>query len=272
MATDLQHQVAGQDEFRGNHLENRFKRLPVAGPAQGLHVVVGQVEIHLREGHLHFGDQHAEEGPALVEPLQQFQLLRIPVQFLLEGGAHAKPTGQQEAALGPAEHPGDRPQAGEVLRAALAPGRPAGDLQLADFFDRGDLLEEGHQVGVVVHQAAVVLAGAGRQPHHQLVPAGGVVHMAGDQAVLQHRRGDGFQVVERQLRQGILRGEHFPLLGDLDAAIEGAAGLGQDCLVGRAAAPTNRAPAAMEDAEGHAMVDRQLLQGNLGPVDLPVAR
>ena len=143
MAADLEHQVAGQDEFRGDHLEDRLERLPVAGPAQGLHVVVGQVEIHLGEGHLHLGDEHAEEGPALVEPLQQFQLFGIAVQLPLEGGAHAKPAGQQEAALGPAKHPGDRPQAREILRATFAPGWPAGDLQLADFFDRRDLLEEG---------------------------------------------------------------------------------------------------------------------------------
>ena len=96
--------------------------------------------------------------------------------------------------------------------------------------------------------------------------------MAGHQAVLQHGRGDRFQVVERQLRQGIFGGEHFALFGDLDAAIEGATGLGQDRLVGRPATPADRAAAAVEDAQGHAMVDRQLLQGNLGPVDLPVAR
>ena len=41
---------------------------------------------------------------------------------------------------------------------ALAAGRPARDLQFADFFNRGDLLEKGHQIRVVVHQGPVVAA------------------------------------------------------------------------------------------------------------------
>ena len=202
---------------------------------------------------------------------QQLELFGVLGEFLLQGRPHPEPTGQQEAALGPAKYPGDGPQAGEVLGATFTAGRATGDLQLADLFDRGHLLEEGHQVRVVVHEGPVVVPGAGRQPPHQVIPAGGVVYGGTHQAVLQHGGCHRFQVVEGQFGQGILRGQHLSLFGDLDAAAEGAAWLGQDRLVGRPPTPAHGAAAAMEDPQGHPVLDGQPLEGNLGFMDLPVA-
>ena len=177
---------------------------------------------------------------------QQVQLLGVVVDLLRQGGAHTEPARQQEPALGPAEHPGDRPQTGEIPGAGLAAGRTAGDLQLADLLDRGDLLEKRHQIGVVVNQGPVMLAGALGHAAHQLVPARGGIQLVGHQAVLHHRRRDGFQVVKGKFRQAVLGGQHFTLFGDLDPALQCAAGLGKDGLVGRAAAAAHRSTPAVE--------------------------
>ena len=99
-----------------------------------------------------------------------------------------------------------------------------------------------------MHQGPVVVAGSGRQPLHQGIPAGGVIDRGADQAVLEYRGGDRFQVVESQLGQGVLGGEHLALFRDLDPTPQGAAGLGEDRLVGRAAAAANGSAAAVEDA------------------------
>ena len=122
-----------------------------------------------------------------------------------------------------------------------------------------------------MHQGPVVVAGTGRQPLHQGVPAGGVINRGAHQAVLEDRRGDRFQVVKGQLGEGVLGGEHLALFGDFDAPPHGAAWLGEDRLVGRTAAASYRATAAVEDTQGHAVLGGELLQGDLGPVNLPVA-
>ena len=144
MVADLEHQIAGAAELGGDGGEDRCEGFAVLGAPQGDHVVMGQFEVDLGEGHLHLGDEHAEEGPTLIQQLQEFHLGEVACHLLMEGHANAVPAGEQEAALGPAEHPGDGTKAREILGAALAAGRTARDLQLADFLDRRDLLEEGH--------------------------------------------------------------------------------------------------------------------------------
>ena len=88
---------------------------------------------------------------------------------------------------------------------------------------------------------------------------------------MQHSGGHRLEVVERQFRQGVFRGQHLPLFGDLDPPFEGAAGLGQDRLIGGAATTADRAAASVEDAQADVVLTAQRLQGDLGPVDFPVA-
>ena len=95
-------------------------------------------------------------------------------------------------------------------------------------------------------QSSVVAAGAGRQPGHQLVPAGGGVQLVGHQAVLDDGCAHRFQVVESQLWEAVLRRQHFSLLGDFDAALQGPAWLGEDRLIGRATASADRSTATVE--------------------------
>ena len=161
MACDFQNQFAGQFVFLGDHLEDRFKGFPLFGVPQAVHVVMGQVEIHLGEGHFHFGNEHPEERPTLMEAPQQVELFGVAAHFFRERRAEAKPARQKEPTLGPAEDPWNGPQAGEVLGTGFASGWSTGDLQLADFLDRCDLLEKRHQIGIVVNQSPVMVPRAG---------------------------------------------------------------------------------------------------------------
>ena len=206
-----------------------------------------------------------------MERAQQRQLIWISLQFLAERGADSEPAGKQEAALGPAEHPGNGAEAGEVSGPRLASCGSTGDLQLADLFDRGHLFEEGHQIGVVVHQGSVVTAGTLGQPCHQVIPTGRCIQLIGHQAVLHHRGGHGFEVVERQFGQAVFRSQHLTLLGDLDPALKGSTGLSKDRLVSRATTAADGTATAMEQSQGHAVVGGQILQRDLGFVNFPVA-
>ena len=52
--------------FLGDRVVDALKGVSVILSAQAVHVVASQLQIHLGESHLHFGDQHPEERPALV--------------------------------------------------------------------------------------------------------------------------------------------------------------------------------------------------------------
>ena len=69
------------------------------------------------------------------------------------------------------------------------------------------------------------------------------------------RRGDQrLEVAARRGRMGVLGGDHLTLLGDPQRAVDAARRLGQDRLVGRSAAPTDGAAAAVEQAQPDAGV------------------
>ena len=92
-----------------------------------------------------------------MEAPQQVELFGVAAHFFRQRCAKAEPARQKESALGPTEDPGNGPQAGEVLGAGFASGWSTGDLQLADFLDRCDLLEKCHQIGIVVNQSPVMV-------------------------------------------------------------------------------------------------------------------
>ena len=109
------------------------------------------------------------------------------------------------------------------------------------------------------------------QAGHELVPARRRIQLIGDQAVLHHSGGHGFQVVKRQFGQAVLRCQHLALLGDFDAPLECSTRLGQDGLIGRSAASAHGSASSMEQPQRNAMAAGQLLQSHLGLVNLPVA-
>ena len=70
--------------------------------------------------------------------------------------------------------------------------------------------------------------------------------------------------------QGVLVGDDLALLGDLDRAVEAAVGLRHDRLGRRTAAATDRAAAAVEQPQHHAVLAGDVAQRALGAVDLPL--
>ena len=67
-------------------------------------------------------------------------------------------------------------------------------------------------------------------------------------------------IIARQPRQAVLVRHHLALLGDLDGAVHGSPGLGQDRLGGRPAAEPDGAAAAVEEAQLHARFRGHLAQ------------
>ncbi len=69
----------------------------------------------------------------------------------------------------------------------------------------------------------------------------------------------------------VLVGDDLALFGDLDLAFQGAPGLGEDRLVGGAAAAADGAAAAVEEPQPHPVAVGDVAQSALGAVDLPLA-
>src|SRR6185312_15238666 len=92
------------------------------------------------------------------------------------------------------------------------------------------------------------------------------------QARLQRRRGQDFQVAAADFRIGIFRRDDLALLGDADLAIHGAAGLRDDGVIARPAAAADRAAAAVEQTQAHPVALEHLDEPDLGLVELPAGR
>ncbi len=88
----------------------------------------------------------------------------------------------------------------------------------------------------------------------------------------QHGRDGELEVLAGQLGQRVLVADHLALLGELDLAVEHAPGLGQDRVVGRAAAPADGAAAAVEQPQPHPVPGGDVAQRALRLVDLPLRR
>jgi hypothetical protein len=88
---------------------------------------------------------------------------------------------------------------------------------------------------------------------------------------LQHRGHRQLEVLPGQGGQRVLVGDDLALLGHLDRAVQRAVRLGQDRLVGRAAAAADRAAAAVEQPQPHAVPGRHVAQRPLRLVDRPLA-
>ena len=89
------------------------------------------------------------------------------------------------------------------------------------------------------------------------------------QARLQRRGGEDFQIVAADFGVGIFAGDDLALLGDADLAVHRAAGLRDDGVIARPAAAADRAAAAVEQPQPHVVALEHLDQADLGLVELP---
>src|ERR1700742_631513 len=117
---------AGQaQDFADGQLVLFLDRAPGAGQVGGdeaVDVVGGDLEVGLEEGHLDVGEEGGEEAPAAAVAAGHRRELVVEARGAgrRQAAADAEPAGDDLAALGPAEDPGDRAQGGD----AAAPGRP----------------------------------------------------------------------------------------------------------------------------------------------------
>ena len=137
-----------------------------------------------------------------------------------------------------------------MLAGLLARRRPAADVQRRDLGDDGRVPEIIGEALGLVDQVAIGLEGLRRQLVHR-----GQIFLARralprlQQARLQRRGSEDFQIAAADFGVGIFAGDDLALLGDADLAVHGAAGLREDRLVARPAAAADRAAAAVEQPQ-----------------------
>ncbi len=89
------------------------------------------------------------------------------------------------------------------------------------------------------------------------------------QAGFEGRGGQNFQIVAADFGVGIFAGDDFALLGDADLAVHRAARLRNDGVIARPAAAADRAAAAVEQPQPHAVTLEHFDQPDLGLVEFP---
>src|ERR1700722_5724934 len=89
------------------------------------------------------------------------------------------------------------------------------------------------------------------------------------QARLQRRRRENFEIVEADFRISVFAGDDLALLGDPYLAVHRPARLRDDRIIARAAAPSDRAAAAVEQPQPHMVPLKHFDQANLGLVEFP---
>ena len=92
------------------------------------------------------------------------------------------------------------------------------------------------------------------------------------QARVERGRDQRFEVAAAELGIRILAGDDLALLGDAQAARDASRRLREDRLVARPAAAADRAAAAVEQAQLHAVRRRRVDQRALGAIERPVRR
>ena len=89
------------------------------------------------------------------------------------------------------------------------------------------------------------------------------------QARLQCRRGENFQIVAADFGVGIFAGDDFALFGDPDLAVHRTAGLRDNGVIAWPAAAADRAAAAVKQPQAHMVALEHLDQLDLGLVEFP---
>ena len=204
-------------------------------------------------------------------PQERHALVGMLGEPLLHRAAEAVPARQHQPALRPAEHPGDGAQ---VLDRAglLARGRPAADVQRRDLVDDGRVPEIVDEAVGLVDQAAIGLEGerprAPPSPSRYSRARRAAARAAAGSPPASRRpgfRGCG----GRPRRWNICDAIISPCSVMRICAVHRAAGLREDRLVARAAAAADRAAAAVEQAQAHAVALEHVDEPDLGLVELP---
>ncbi len=253
-------------------LADQVEHVPQVGVDQRLDVVLGDPQVGLGQRHRHVGQEGAEEVPPVVHLVED-----VAEPGLADGGepvTDAVPAGHDLPGLRPAEHPRDRAQAGEAGAAVRPPRRPGADVEVGQQLDRCRLDEVRREVGVL--DQAPVASSAPRPTATSITSsyrrsASSVVRGSRCSTVASSvaaRVSSRFSRARR--RQRVLVRDDLALLGHLDLAVEGAPRLGEDRVVGRAAAAADRAAAAVEEPQPYAVAARDVAQLALGAVDLPL--
>ena len=202
------------------------------------------------------------------------------MQKLVHRATQAEPARQRDAALPPAERPGNGAQ---ILDAGqrLARGRARADVELRDLLQRRGVHEVVGEARRVHHQRAVAAHAGFGQPIGRLQERLRYVVARGLERAFQHRRHQRFQVAAAEFGVGVLGADHLALLGQADLAAHRARRLRQDGLVAGPAAAPHRAAAAVEQAQpqrraagpavGPLALVEQRGQRHFHPVERPVA-
>ena len=244
--------------------------VPQGGVTHQVRIAGGDGQVHLGQHHVQVGEQGPEGGPLGVHLAQQVQTRLAP--GCAEGPhrrAEAVPARQHEAALAPAEHPGDGPQVRDGP-AALPAGGPGADVQAGDLGDGRGLPEVALEALGLEDQVPVGRTGLQGEGIHGLAVAGcAAVPRALRQAGLQGGGHQHLQVAAPHGGVAVLGGDDLTLLREADLPAHGPGGLGQDGLVGGSATAAHGATAAVEEAQTHAVAPGHGHQGHLGLVELP---
>ena len=142
------------------------------------------------------------------------------------------------------------PPARPLLRPRAAT-RPGADLEQRELVDRREGAEEGRERGSSQTSPRYVGERDAGELVHRVARAG--VRRLEPRHVGEHRqqrpRDGRLEVALGEAREAVLERDRLALLGQLEPAVDGAARLGEDAGVGRAAAPPGRAAAAVEDGQ-----------------------
>ena len=178
-------------------------------------------EVGLGQHHAHVVEHRPEERPAGVHRPQRRRRRSSPAANDSNAEPDAVPARQDEPALGPAEHPRDRPQVLDPV-GLLARRRPAADVERGDLADRRDLPEELDEPWVAStrsryererqRRTATIIAAAKRA-------ASSSSRSASRQRRLERRGHQRLQVAPGRRRLGVLGGDHLALLGDAERAV-----------------------------------------------------
>ena len=226
VAGDGEHPLAREAHLVEHHLAE------VLAVAQ-VEVHAGDVVVCLGERHLDVVDEGREQRPLGVGLAQS-----VEVAELLARRAQTVPCGEVDARRRPREDPRDRSQVVEGLGAQAALSGTAADGQQADLGQGRDGAEPlGEALGVEQLEVALARVELERLGDVGELAVGLGVDVLDRGCGLQERgAGDRLDVATGQRGVAVAREDDLALLGQLEAAVDGALGLREDRAVSRASA------------------------------------
>src|SRR6516225_9309328 len=230
----------------------------------------GDSNIALGQYHVHVGQQHLEERPLAVHPLQYgHAAVWLRVEPRLDRGAETVPARQHQPALRPTENPGNRAQILDVTRSR--PGRrTAADVEVGDFAEHRGLTEKAVEARGLENEVTIGAIGLRREKLHCLEILGPrFSRFRLQHCRFQSRRRKDLEVASAELGVRVFAGDDLALLGDADGTLHGTRRLSKDRLIAGPAAAADRAAAAVEQAQPDLMAPEHLDERQLRLVEFP---